>query len=102
MSIPQGSSEEVFGESKMTIEGAVIKEQGVTFAVVIVKEHVLNSPSEADRTIRAFEPIFPGLPVVLMAQDYQGVPTYYGRPDISKFMASVPMSQVPWKRYTVN
>jgi hypothetical protein len=102
MLIPHGSSEQFFGESEMTIEGAVIKEQGVTFAVVIVKEHVLNSPSEADRAIQAFQPIFPGLPVILMAQDYRGVPTYHGRRDISKFMASVPMSRVPWKRYTVS
>jgi len=85
----------------MTIEGAVIREQGVTFAVVAVKEHVLNHSSEADRAIRSFRPLFPGLPLVLMAQDHRSVPTYYGRRDISQFMASVPMSRMPWKRYTV-
>lgn len=85
----------------MTFEGAVIREQGVTFAVVIVKEHVLNNTFEADRTIRAFQPAFPGLPVVLMAQDHRGVPTYYGRRDISQFMAKVSLSRVPWKRFTV-
>jgi len=31
----------------MQFEGAVIKEQGVTFAIVIVKPHVLNSSSQA-------------------------------------------------------
>ncbi len=85
----------------MIIEGAVIREQGVTFAVVIVKEHVLNNPFEADRAIRAFQPAFPGLPVILMAQDYQGVPTYYGRNDLSQFMANVPMECVPWAEYTI-
>jgi hypothetical protein len=70
---------------------AVIREQGVTFAVVSVQEHVLNNSFEADRTIRAFQPAFPGLPVVLMAQDYRGVPTYYGRRTLSEFMASVPL-----------
>lgn len=85
----------------MTIEGAVIREQGVSFAVVIVKKHVLDNSFEADRAIRAFQPAFPGLPVVLMAQDHQGVPTYYGRPDISKFMASVPLECVPWAEYTI-
>jgi hypothetical protein len=85
----------------MTIDGAVIREQGVTFAVVIVKAQVLNNSFEADRTIGAFQPLFPGLPVVLMAQDHRGVPTYYGRRDISQFMASVLPSRVPWERYTV-
>ena len=85
----------------MRIQGAVIKEQGVTFAVVIVKQHVLNNSFEAGRTIRAFQPAFPGLPVVLMAQDHRGVPTYYGRPDLSKFMANVPMECVPWAEYSI-
>jgi hypothetical protein len=40
--------------------------------------------------------------VVLMAQDSKGVPTYYGRRDIAKFMANVPLSAVPWKGYSVN
>jgi hypothetical protein len=85
----------------MRFQGAVIKEQGVTFAVVIVKRHVLDNSFEADRAIAAFQPAFPGLPVVLMAQDHQGVPTYYGRRDISKFMAGVPLECVPWAEYSL-
>jgi hypothetical protein len=38
----------------MKIQGAVIREQGVTFAVVVVKRHVIDSRSEADRAIAAF------------------------------------------------
>jgi hypothetical protein len=85
----------------MTFEGAVIREQGVTFAVVIVKEHVVNNSFEADRAIQAFQPAFPGIPVVLMAQDYRGVPTYYGRHDLSQFMANVPLECVPWAKYSI-
>jgi hypothetical protein len=66
------------GGNKMTFQGAVIKEQGVTFAVVIVKSHVLNSRTEADKIVAAFQVVFPGIPVLLMAQDYRGIPTYYG------------------------
>ncbi len=87
----------------MTFEGAVIKEQGQTFAVVIVKKHVLNNHSEANQAIQTFQQqAFPGIPVVLMAQDSRGVPTYFGRKDISKFLANVPMSAIPWKKYTLN
>ena len=85
----------------MTFQGAVIQEQGITFAVVIVKKYVIDSSAEANQTIAAFQPVFPGLPVVLMAQDYQGTPTYYGRQDIARFLASVPLEAIPWKQYTV-
>ncbi|WP_017313947.1 hypothetical protein [Mastigocladopsis repens] len=86
----------------MKFQGAVIKEQGVTFAVVVVKKHILDNKTEADKTIRMFQPIFPGIPIVLMAQDFRGVPTYYGRRDISQFMASIPIQCVSWKEYTLS
>lgn len=85
----------------MTFEGAVIREQGVTFAVVVVKRHVIDGGTEASRAIAAFQPAFPGLPVVLMAQDAWGTPTYYGRQDIARFLASVPLESIPWKQYTI-
>lgn len=86
----------------MTFQGALIKEQGVTFAVVIVKRHVVENEIDAKRAITSFEPVFPGVPVILMAQDHRGTPTYYGRRDISKFMAGVPLRSVPWSEFTIN
>jgi hypothetical protein len=86
----------------MQFDGAVIREQGVTFAIVIVKPHVLNTTLEANRTISSFAPAFPGLPVVLMAQDSRGRPTYYGRRDITNFLSRISPSRIRWKRYTVN
>lgn len=85
----------------MTIQGAVIKEQGVTFAVVIVKKHVVDNRSEGDKAIESFQPAFPGIPVVLMGQDSRGTPKYYGRQDISKFMSNVSLEAIPWKEYRV-
>ncbi len=78
-----------------------MRKRGVTFAVVVVKGHVTASATEADRTIAAFQPIFPGVPVVLMRQDGWGRAAYYGRRDIARFMASVPGGAVSWRRYTV-
>ncbi len=86
----------------MTIEGALIREQGVSFAIVIVKRQVLESSTTAADAIRTFTPAFGGVPVVLMAQDGRGRPTYYGRKDIARFMAGVPLSAVRWKRFTIN
>jgi len=86
----------------MQIDGAVIKEQGVTFAVVVVKPHVIRNQSTADEARAGFQKLFPGMPIVLMAQDSRGIPTYQGRKDIVEFLASVHPSRIPWKRYSLS
>lgn len=86
----------------MKFQGAVIKEQGVTFAVAIVKRSVLDTPSRREEAVHAFSGLFDGLPVVLMAQDSRGIPTYWGRQDLSGFMADVPLEAVPWHEYRVS
>lgn len=85
----------------MRFQGAVVKEQGVTFAIVVVKERVIRIRSEADDAASRFRRVFPGVPVVLMAQDSKGTPKYYGRKDIVRFLSGVPMSAIPWKEYTL-
>ncbi len=86
----------------MQFQGALIREQGVEFAVVIVRPHVLQNRVEADQMISAFRPVFGGVPLILMAQDLRGRPTYYGRSDLARFMARVPVSAVPWSEYSLN
>ncbi len=86
----------------MRFQGAVIKEQGVTFGVLIVKQHILNDLTRRDALVLEGSRLFGGIPTVLMAQDFNGTPTYYGRSDISRFMASVPLEAVRWKEYTVS
>jgi len=83
----------------MTFDGAIIREQGVTFGIAVVKSHVLNT-TEVNESILTFQRILGVAPVVLMAQDSRGVPTYYGRKDIVNFLASIDMSRIPWKTYT--
>ncbi len=86
----------------MNIEAALVKEQGQTFAVVIVKKGVLDDPSEDRRreTAGSMARYFPGVPIVLMAQDSRGRPEYWGRRDIVDFLANVPFEALPWRRYT--
>mgnify|MGYP005841401161 CR=1 FL=1 len=87
----------------MKFQGAVIKEQGVTFAVVVVKKHILDSAGRSSEAIRAFQRHFPGIPIMLMAQDSRGMPSYRGeRSDIVKFLANVPYQAIPWKEYSVH
>jgi hypothetical protein len=87
----------------MQLEGAVIREQGQTFAVVVVNSSVGNGGQTAcQQAVQSFEPLFPGIPIALMWQDSRGTPTYYGRTDIAKFLANLDIAQIPWKRYTLN
>jgi hypothetical protein len=85
----------------MRVQGAVLREQGQTFAIVVVKPHVVRNNAEAADAIRGFMPVF-GVPVVLMAQDGHGRPIYFGRQDIARFMSSIPLSAIPWREYTIN
>jgi len=84
----------------MQFDGAVIREQGITFAIAIVKEYVLNSPTDREVAFETFAMYF-GLPTVLMAQNSRGIPSYWGRRDIVDFLANVHPSRIPWSRYTV-
>lgn len=85
----------------MEFDGAVIKEHDITYAVVSVKKGVLEDTAAAEAAIRAYRPAFPGLPVVLVAQDLPGTPTYYGPADVVNMVGRLPLNQIPWKRYTV-
>lgn len=93
---------DIWKGTAMQLEGAVIKEQGQTFAVVVVKRHVTDSGHAANDAIASFSRCFPGMPIVLMSQDSRGTPTYFGRRDIANYLARVPMNAIPWKRYTFN
>jgi hypothetical protein len=66
----------------MQFEGAKITEQGVTFGIIIVKPYVLQNTAEQVSLRQFAARVFGSIPIVLMAQDSRGVPTYNGRPDI--------------------
>ncbi|NCU05595.1 MAG: hypothetical protein GXC73_16615 [Chitinophagaceae bacterium] len=86
----------------MQFEGALIKEQGVTFAIVVVKQQVLNSPTVINSTRAGFSRYFPGVPIILMAQDGRGIPTYEGRKDIVQYLSRVSLSRIPFKTFSIN
>jgi hypothetical protein len=86
----------------MKIQGAVVKEQGVTFGIVIVKSSAMSSSFESDRTRTAFQGLFPGMSLILASQDSCGVFKYQGREDIVNFLALIDASRIPWMEYTVS
>ena len=82
------------------IQGSVIREQGQTFAIVIVKMFVLDSLIEREKMQSSLRQLFPNMPIILMAQDARGIPKYWGKIDIVNFLATIDISQIPWKEYT--
>lgn len=85
----------------MQFDGALIKEQGVTFAIVVVKPHVLYSATK-ENLRNSFISVFGNIPIILMAQNSRGVPTYDGRSDIVRFLANIHPARIPWKKYTLS
>lgn len=80
---------------------ALVREQGVEFAVVAVKPHVLAKPKpQKDDLVSAYSLEF-GVPAVLMAQDARGRATYYGRRDLVNFLFHVLVEQLPWREFTI-
>lgn len=86
----------------MKLQGACIKEQGVTFGILVVKLHVLQSPTERSSMQNFGVQLFGMMPIILMAQNAHGIPTYWGRSDIVKFLSRVPVYRIPFKEYTIS
>lgn len=86
----------------MKFQGSVIKEQGITFGIVVVKPYVLQNQSEKSNMIAFGQRVFGMMPIILMAQDSRGIPTYFGKSDIVNFLSKISLSRIPWKEYTVN
>ena len=85
----------------MKIHGAVIIEQGVTFAIIAVKPSVTRYTTRLVQARQELSQFFPNMPIILMSQDNNGVPHYYGRKDIVDFLKTVRLDQIPWKVYTI-
>lgn len=77
---------------------ALIREQGVEFAVVCVEDRVLSNPSERESAVVAWQSEL-GRPVTLMGAHRHET---FGRSDIVRFLQNVNPSRLPWRRYTVS
>ena len=84
----------------MKMQAAVIIEQGVTFAVVAVRQEVTQYTTRAIKTRQRLQSVFKNMPIILMSMDSHGKPHYYGRRDIVQFLNSIRVSQIPWRVYT--
>lgn len=74
-----------------------IREQGVTFVIVVVKDHVINCKPDNDNAVSVWAREF-GCPAVLYGARQHRT---YGRRDLSQFVANLHYSQIPWKTMVV-
>lgn len=78
---------------------ALVREQGVTFAVAIVKNHVLNSTSTSNQTLQAVSAAL-GCPlVVLMGESNRKLRG--NRQDVVNFVSRLHPSRLPWKEWDI-
>ena len=88
-------------ERSVTVQAAEISLQGHSFMVVVVPMSFVVSPGEADMAIEDLQPYFGGMPIVLMAQQEDGSPSYYGDHQLVEQMADIPIDTMLWKEYPV-
>ena len=83
-------------------QASLIREQGVEFGILIVKRYALQSRFLGDKITGFFQETVANVPIVLMAQDASGVPTYQGRDDLVKLLAGIDFERTLWKEYTIH
>jgi len=86
----------------MAIDAALVREQGQTFAVVVVRQGIIDNTSESNNAQASFAQAFDYVPIVLMEQGFRGRPRYYGRPDIVQFLVNIDFRRLPWKKWGLN
>ena len=82
------------------VTAAAISIAGTKFMVVLVGLTTASGPGEADLAIADMQRRF-GVPVVLMGQEEDGTPIYYGNEDLKERLAAVPVDRMPWKEYAL-
>jgi len=86
----------------MTFDGAVVKEQGVTFAIVVVEQLLLKYTNRQMEEVRSrFASYFSNIPVIFMTHNVKGRPMYHGRTDIVVLLVGMDFRKIPWKRYSM-
>jgi len=80
------------------VTAAAISVAGMKFVVVLVDLATASGPGEADLVVADMQARF-GVPVVLMGQEDDGTPVYYGSKELTDRVAALPVDRMPWKEY---
>lgn len=81
------------------LTAALVREQGATFVVALMKDHVLDNPTLAGEQMQALAMRF-GCPlVVLMGERNRKLRG--NRQDVVRFVSRLHPSRLPWKTWEV-
>jgi len=83
----------------VSLQAAAISLAGRRMMVVLAHLDLVQSPGEAEMLIADLRPRFGGVDMVLMGQDDDGAPHYYGDAELLALLAGVPVDRMPWKTY---
>ena len=85
----------------MQFQGAVVSKSGTVFAIVVVKDHVVQDAAKAQRAVALFQKFFGKTPVILMALNEIGEPQWYGLPKLVQLVETASLESVKWRRYDI-
>lgn len=79
------------------LQAAEITLEGDNFFIAMVSTDLVKCSGEADMFIADLETRYSNAAVVLVAQDENGSPTYYGHADLIRRVAPIPIGELPWR-----
>ena len=82
------------------LTAALVREQGVTFAVAMMKDHVLNDPNLSSQMIRSVGAALGCSLVVLMGERNRRLRG--NRNDVVQFVSRTDPARLPWRKWSVN
>lgn len=86
----------------MPVEDKAAKQE-VTFALAIVKAHVISDQAESSRIKAALQVVFPGIYVILVAEEKElAHPDCQYRQELSDFADDAACRVIPSSRITAN
>lgn len=74
----------------------------ITFALAIVKRDVISNRAESSKVEAALQTIFPGVSVILVAEDDDALANYRSRREFSDFTNRVSCRVVPSSKISLN
>lgn len=84
----------------MKVAGALVREQGQTFAIVMVRTSAMETGTR-DGVKAYFQQALGGVETVLAATYPGGRLQFYGRRDIVQFLSGIDASRIPWGHFDI-
>lgn len=82
-----------------SIQAAVVRKNGQEFAIVAVRDEVVQSDTIAQQTVYDLQYSLGEIPVVLMSQDKSGRPTFYGPSTLALESSHIPLNSIEWRDF---